>query len=151
MEIGSSKGLGQVNKTIAVLDERYISDNGAFIFTHQWRITPDRWRPVCLFYFEQHLRTCLVTNTAGTTDALEVPAAPMTFVDFPDEDGGWEDATPNQYALIPVTNTNVVLRLNLETWIVEHVWPEKRDVHTRKETNGLLLCFGVYPSFDKTR
>ena len=64
----------------------------------------------------------MVTNTAGTTESLEVPAAPVTFVDFPDEDGGWEETTPNQYALIPITNTNVVLRLNLETWIVEHVW-----------------------------
>ena len=33
-----------------------------------------------------------------------------------------EETIPNQYALIPITNTNVVLRLNLETWIVEHVW-----------------------------
>ena len=107
----------------AVLDERYIADNGAFSFLLiNGGLPPTDGDQFVFSTLSNILELSLVTNTAGSTEALEVPAAPVTFVDFSDEDGGWINATPNQYALIPVTNTNVVLRLNLETWIVEHVW-----------------------------
>jgi len=117
---GSRSG-EQNNK--AALDERYISDNGAFSFLLvNGGLPPTDGDQFVFSTLSNILEISLVTNTAGSTEALEVPAKPVTFVDFPDEDGGWENAVPNQYALIPVTNTNVVLRLNLETWIVEHVW-----------------------------
>ena len=119
--VEGSRSFEQNNR--AVLDERYISDNGAFSFLLvNGGLPPTDGDQFVFSTLSNVLELSLVTNTAGSTEALEVPAVPVTFVDFPDEDGGWENAIPNQYALIPVTNTNVVLRLNLETWIVEHVW-----------------------------
>ncbi len=107
----------------AKLDERYLSDNGAFSFLIvNGGLPPTDGDAFTFSTLSNILELSLVTNTAGSTEALEVPAAPIAFTDFPDSDKGWDEASPNQYALIPVTNTNVVLRLNLETWIVEHVW-----------------------------
>jgi hypothetical protein len=117
---GSRSG-EQANR--ALLDERYIVDNGAFSFLLlNGGLPPTDGDQFVFSTLSNILELSLVTNTAGSTEALEVPAAPVTFTDYPDEEGGWENATPNQYALIPITNTNVVIRLNLETWIVEHVW-----------------------------
>ena len=56
------------------------------------------------------LELSLVTNTMGSTEALEIPAKPTTFLDYPTADGGWENATP-EHLLILITNTNVVIRL----------------------------------------
>ncbi len=107
----------------AKLDSRYISDNGAFSFLIvSGGLPPTDGDTFSFSTLSNILELSLVTNSAGRTEALEVPASPTTFVDFADSDNGWDEATPNQYALIPITNTNVVLRLNLETWIVEHVW-----------------------------
>ena len=107
----------------ANLDKRYVSDNGAYSFLLvSGGLPPTDGDTFSFSTLSNLLELSLVTNTAGNTEALEVPAKPSTFTDFPHSDGGWDDATPNQYALIPVTNTDVVIRLNLETWIVEHVW-----------------------------
>ena len=107
----------------AHLDTRYISDAGSFSFLMvNGGLPPTDGDNFIFSTLSNILELSLVTNTAGSTEALEIPAAPTTFIDFEDTDGGWDNAIPNQYALIPITNTNVVVRLNLETWIVEHVW-----------------------------
>ena len=107
----------------AYSNERYVSDSGAFSFLIMSGGLPATDGDIFTFStLSNLLELSLVTNTVGNTEALEIPSKPTTFLDYPTADGGWENATPEQFALIPITNTNVVIRLNLETWIVEHVW-----------------------------
>ena len=70
----------------AVLDDRYISDNGAFLDCERG-LPPTDGDQFVFSTLSNVLELSLVTNTAGSTEALELPATPVTFVDFPDEDG----------------------------------------------------------------
>ena len=111
-------------ETIAHLDKRYRSDNGAFSFL----LLSGNYPPTDgdFFTFSTIANTLTLNSIlrpSGTrSEALELPASPEVYQKFESGDDGWIDLDGEVYALIPISNSDTVIRLNLETWTTEMVW-----------------------------
>jgi hypothetical protein len=111
-------------ETLAHLDKRYRSDNGAFSFlllSGNYPATDGDF-----FTFSTRANTLSLQSVllpSGTrSEALELPAPPEVYQKFESGDDGWIDLDGEVYALIPISNSDTVIRLNLETWATEMVW-----------------------------
>jgi hypothetical protein len=108
----------------ASMDERYLSDKGELSFTIVSGTRPPTDGDS--FYFATSsnvLEIEQLLNTSGGIEAVTLPAAPLAFdYDAGPSDGGWNEYRGRSFALIPITNSDIVVRLRLETWSVEAVW-----------------------------
>ena len=108
----------------ALPNKRYVTDKGELSFT----IANGTLAPTDgdTFYFSTDsniLRVTELINNQGNREALKLPGKPVTF-DYlaGPTDGGWDINRTRTFALVPITNANIVLRLRLESWEVEVVW-----------------------------
>lgn len=108
----------------ALLDKRYRSDNGSFSFL----LLSGNYPPTDgdLFAFSTSsniLELNQVLNPSGTSsEVFEIPASPVVYQEFDSGDNGWVEMDGEVHALIPITNSDLVMKLNLETWATETAW-----------------------------
>jgi hypothetical protein len=121
-EVKGSRSGVQDNR--AEIDNRYISDTGSFSFTIVSGSRPPTDGDTFSFSTAGNaLELGSVVNSYGGTEALELPGPPLVFEYLAGPvDGGWDEYRGREFALIPITNSDIVLRLRLETWEVEAVW-----------------------------
>ena len=105
------------------LDQRYINDTGAFsLLIVSGSLAPTDGDSFTFSTNSNTLNLFKVINNAGSTESLEIPAAPKVFQESADPNAGWVNAHPTNYALIPVTNNGIVISIDLASWSVAHVW-----------------------------
>lgn len=118
---GSRSGIQEAR---AYEDQRYISDEGALSFTILAGTVPsvdgDRYS---FSTDDSVLQLTSVELSNGVQRALEAPAPPVLFTyRSGQQGGGWDVLQEYPYALVPVLNNNLVLRVRLDTWAVEIAW-----------------------------
>jgi hypothetical protein len=105
-------------------DERYVSDHGEIAFTILAGSLPttdgDKW---LIHATEGVLRIQGFTDTSGAVQSFELPAAPTIFqYDAGPSGGGWDELDRRTYVLLPVTNSDWVIRIFLEAWRTDVRW-----------------------------
>jgi hypothetical protein len=104
-------------------DVRYVSDNGSISFTvvagSEASSDGDNFdTDEGILRIDRMLR-----QGASQADALELPAAPTLFeYRMGNSDGGWDSKRERTMVLLPVVNSDVVLRVRVKQWDVEVVW-----------------------------
>jgi len=105
-------------------DVRYVSDHGEVAFTILAGSLPttdgDKWM---MRTTEGVLRIQGFTNSDGNVDSFELPAAPTIFqyVAGP-SGGGWDELDRRTYVLLPITNSDWVIRVFLDAWRTDVRW-----------------------------
>ncbi len=111
--------------TLAYEDERYVSDDGAISFLIVAGISPStdgdqfRWSTV-----EGISRIIGDRNGDGQVDEiLELPARPTPYSYLAGATGGgWDPVNRKTGVLWPITNSDRVLTVNVETGAIEYIW-----------------------------
>lgn len=118
---GSRSG---IQESRAYEDQRYISDEGALSFTILAGTVPSLDGDRYSFSTDDGvLQLTSVDLSNGIQRALEAPAPPVLFTyRSGQQGGGWDVLQEYPYALVPVLNNNLVLRVRLDTWVVEIAW-----------------------------
>ena len=108
----------------AIDGERWVSDNGGFSFTMVAGSQPasegDRFT---FFTDEGILRIDAIERGDGQIMPLELPGEPTVFqyLAGPTDDG-WYAVDERTFILVPVTNSDMVLRIRIKAWRIEAVW-----------------------------
>jgi hypothetical protein len=120
---GSLSGV-QVNR--AREDERYISDDGAISFTLVSGPRPATDGDFFTFSMADGLLTFGGSDLDfdGAADqAWSLPGRPVTFSTFNGATGGgWDEVDQREYALLPITNSDLAARLYLDAGVSDATW-----------------------------
>jgi hypothetical protein len=106
-------------------DVRYVSDNGSISFTVVAGSEASSDGDNFDFYTDEGILRIdrMLRQGASQADALELPAAPTLFeYRMGNSDGGWDSKRERTMVLLPVVNSDVVLRVRVKQWDVEVVW-----------------------------
>lgn len=106
-------------------DVRYVSDNGSISFTVVAGTEASSDGDNFDFYTDEGILRIdrMLRQGASQADALELPAAPTLFeYRMGNSDGGWDSKRERTMVLLPVVNSDVVLRVRVKQWDVEVVW-----------------------------
>jgi hypothetical protein len=115
---GSASG---VQEGRAWPDQRYVTDQGELSFLILASTAPATDGDTFSFTMEEGtLRLDEVLDGDGTADPNELPAAPLAFeMEAGPEGGGWNPDRRQVHLLVPVTNSDVVLRIRPQAWQAE--------------------------------
>lgn len=119
---GSISGL---QLTRAIEDERYVSDNGAISFTVTAGTSASSDGDTFTFYTDEGILRVDRIQRAGTAqaEALELPAPPTLFEYRTGRTGGgWDKRNQRAMIMLPVVNSDLVLRVRVKRWDVEAIW-----------------------------
>lgn len=108
----------------AVDGERWVSDNGGFSFTMVAGSRPASEGDTFNFFTDEGiLRIDAIERGDGQIMPLELPAEPTVFqyLAGPTDDG-WYDVDERTFILVPVTNSDLVIRIRIKAWRIEAVW-----------------------------
>ena len=119
---GSISGL---QENVAIEDERYVSDHGEISFTIASGPQASSDGDNFVFYTDEGILRIdqVMRPGAGVADPLELPAEPTVFQYLAGPTGGgWDPKDERTFVMLPVTNSDVVLRVRLKAWSVEVIW-----------------------------
>jgi hypothetical protein len=119
---GSISGL---QDNVAIEDQRYVSDNGGISFTIASGVQPSSDGDNFVFYTDEGILRIdqVMRPGASAADPLELPAEPTIFQYLAGPTGGgWDLKDLRTFIMLPVTNSDVVLRVRLKQWKVEVIW-----------------------------
>jgi len=117
--------VGGLQEGRAQEDQRYVSDDGSVSFLILAGAQPSSDGDSFSFSIDEGLlRIDEVVLPRGVgTDPLEMPAAPVSFVyEAGPSGGGWDEDHTRSFALVPVTNSDFVLRVHIQAWKIDVVW-----------------------------
>lgn len=117
--------LSGVQNGRAAEDVRYVSDNGSISFTVVAGSGASSDGDNFDFYTDEGILRIdrVLRQGASQADALELPAAPTLFeYRMGNSDGGWDSRRQRTMVLLPIVNSDVVLRVRVKQWDVEVVW-----------------------------
>jgi hypothetical protein len=107
-------------------DERYVSDTGAISFLIASGTLPPSNGDTYTFATDGNLLAIASTDVGRDTKVeatWEFPGRPATYViEGGPTGGGWDDVAPHQYALLPVTNTDITARVSLDEGWSDVFW-----------------------------
>ena len=106
-------------------DERYVSDHGEFSLVILSGAAPTTDGDTFTLQVDDGvLRINQVLRPGGlSSDALEQPAAPLVFdFDAGPQGGGWDEDRTQVHILLPVTNSDFVMRIKAEAWQTQVIW-----------------------------
>jgi hypothetical protein len=109
----------------AIEDQRYVSDNGGISFTIASGIQPSSDGDNFTFFTDEGILRIdqVMRPGAASADPLELPAEPTIFQYLSGPTGGgWDLKDERTFIMLPVTNSDVVLRVRLKAWKVEVIW-----------------------------
>ncbi len=119
---GSKSGIQEMR---AVDDERWVSDNGGLSFSIMAGTMPATDGDGFLFYTDEGiLRIDQAARQQGlSSEPLELPGEPTVFqYQAGPTGGGWDEFDYRTFVLLPVTNSDLVLRVRLQAWETEAIW-----------------------------
>jgi hypothetical protein len=119
---GSKSGIQDAR---ASEDQRYVSDSGEISFTILAGSLPTSDGDSFSFFTDEGILRIDGALRPGAIDAvpLELPAAPLIFqYDAGPTGGGWDPLDRRTFVLLPVTNSDLVLRVRIEPWLSEVIW-----------------------------
>jgi hypothetical protein len=118
---GSLTGL---QETRAYEDERYISDGAELSFLILAGTQPSTDGDSFTFSSTSGvLELENVPNAAGGSDPLELPGPPLVvWYRSGPTGGGWDLEQRRPYILVPITNSDWVLRIRIDNWSAEAIW-----------------------------
>jgi hypothetical protein len=122
-EVEGTKSGIQVNR--AIEDERYVSDSGAISFTILAGSLPTSDGDSFLFYTDEGILRINGALYEGAAEAtpLELPATPVVFqYDAGPTGGTWDEVDRRTQVLLPVTNSDLVMRVRIKSWVAEVIW-----------------------------
>ena len=114
-----------VQENLVIEDQRYVSDNGEISFTIASGPQPSSDGDNFIFYTDEGILRIdqVMRPGSGATDPLELPAEPTIFQYLAGPTGGgWDQKDERTFVMLPVTNSDVVLRVRLKAWAVEVIW-----------------------------
>ncbi len=116
--------LSGVQSQRAVDGERWTSDNGGVSFTTVAGSQPASEGDTFNFYSDEGiLKIDAVDRGNGEPMPLELPAEPTIFQYLAGPtDEGWYEVDERTFILLPVTNSDLVLRIRLKAWRIEAMW-----------------------------
>jgi len=117
--------LSGIQSERAAEDMRYVSDNGAISFTVVAGSEASSDGDNFDFYTDEGILRIdrMLRQGATQADALELPAPPTLFeYRMGNSDGGWDSRRQRSMVLLPIVNSDVVLRVRIKRWDVEVVW-----------------------------
>ena len=119
---GSKSGIQQAE---AYEDRRYVSDMGEISFTILAGSQPSSDGDSFVFYTDEGILRMSGALRTGAVEAdpLELPAPPLVFqYDAGPTGGGWDELDRRSFVLLPVTNSDLVMRVRIEPWLSEVIW-----------------------------
>jgi len=122
-EVEGSKSGIQASR--AVEDQRYVSDNGEISFTMMAGSQATSDGDSFVFFTDEGILRITGALRPGSVDAspLELPASPLIFqYDAGPTGGGWDPLDRRTYVLLPVTNSDIVMRIRIKSWVTEVIW-----------------------------
>ena len=108
----------------AVDGERWVSDNGGLSFTMVAGTQPASEGDTFNFFTDEGiLRIDALERGNGQIMPLELPGEPTVFqyLAGPTDDG-WYAVDERTFIMVPVTNSDVVIRIRIKAWRIEAVW-----------------------------
>lgn len=105
-------------------ETRYVSDDAAVSFTILNGATPPTNGDTFAFSVDDGvLRLNSIKTSSSTSTKFYLPAGPVIFqTDNGPTGGGWDVLDRRTYALVPVTNSDLVTRVRLSSWTAEVLW-----------------------------
>jgi len=109
----------------ALEDQRYVSDNGAISFTIMAGSQASSDGDSFVFYTDEGIMRINGALRPGSVESapLELPAPPVVFqYNAGPTGGGWDELDRRTFVLLPVTNSDFVLRIRVKPWVAEVIW-----------------------------
>ncbi|MBM75804.1 MAG: hypothetical protein CMK59_10425 [Proteobacteria bacterium] len=108
----------------AVSNQRYQTDLAQLSFTLIHGTQPPTDGDSFTFFTNANtLSMNTLLNSTGRQEPLQFPRTPHFFTyQLGAEDGGWEPITQEPAVVVPITNSDILIRLDLESWMVSAVW-----------------------------
>ena len=105
-------------------NQRYQNDDGAISFTIVSGSRPSTQGDSFSFTTKSNMLFFnRLTNNSGQIESIQIPANPRTFeYTIAESDGGWDPVLSKQGVIIPVINSNIVIRIDIENWAIDAVW-----------------------------
>ena len=106
-------------------DQRYVSDNGQISFLILAGAAPTTDGDTFSMQVDDGiLRIKQVLRPGGlSSDALELPDAPLVFdMQAGPTGGGWDEDRTQVHILLPVTNSDFVMRVRADAWETQVIW-----------------------------
>ncbi len=117
--------LSGIQTNRATEDQRYVSDNGAVSFTVTAGTSASSDGDNFNFYTDEGILRIDRVQRAGArqAEALELPAAPSIFEYRTGRSNGeWDERSRTSMIMLPVVNSDLVLRVRIKKWDVEAIW-----------------------------
>ncbi len=117
--------LSGLQENYAIEDQRYVSDDGSVSFTIIAGNAPTTDGDTFIFNTDEGIlrMDSLVRPGSQYTEALELPAEPVIFqYRAGPTGGGWDPLDERTFVMVPITNSDMVMRVRVKPWDVEAVW-----------------------------
>jgi len=104
--------------------ERWVSDNGGLSFTMVAGTFPASDGDSFNFFTDEGiLRISMVEQGNGQSIPMELPGEPTVFqYRAGPTGGGWDIVDERTFVLVPVINSDFVLRIRIKAWRIEAIW-----------------------------
>lgn len=106
-------------------DERYVSDHGEFSLLILSGTNPSSDGDTFVFRVDDgQLRIDEVRKPGSQiSSGFELPGPPVVFqYEAGPTGGGWDEVDRRTFVLLPVTNSDLAVRVRLQAWAIEAIW-----------------------------
>jgi len=116
--------LSGLQSTRAFDGERWVSDNGSISFTMVAGTLPASDGDSFHFFSDEGiLRISAVEQGNGQAIPMELPGEPTVFqYRAGPTGGGWDVVDERTFVLVPVINSDLVVRIRIKPWRIEAIW-----------------------------
>jgi hypothetical protein len=109
----------------ALEGERYVSDTGAISFTMVAGVLPASEGDSFQFFADEGVLRIDAIQQSSTQQSMpmELPSEPFVFQYLAGPTGGgWDEVDERTFIMLPITNSDLVIRVRIEAWRIEAIW-----------------------------
>lgn len=117
--------LSDIQQHRAVEGERYVSDDGSISFTMVAGVQPASDGDNFFFYTDEGILRIDAISQEGSdrADPMNLPGEPHVFqYTAGPTGGGWDVYDERTFVLLPITNSDLVIRIHIKPWRIEAIW-----------------------------